>query len=80
MIDVMRFKESDHTQKALIATWLIEIILNQLNNTTDSSQLLTLKKSLTDLMHEKKDNLDTVYLIFYSGNDLPAFATLRKNK
>jgi hypothetical protein len=62
IVDKLRFKDSDRTQKSLIATWLIEIHVNELNNCTDPSQKSQIQNNLTKLMKEKKDYLDSVIL------------------
>lgn len=84
IVDSQRFKDSDLMQKSLIGTWLIEIYLNELNNTTDSNALYTIKKNLSDLMMEKKEFLDTstVYqLLQHYGrvNEFLEFAELKKD-
>jgi hypothetical protein len=76
IIDNQRFKDTDRTQKSLIATWLIEIHLNELNNTFDSTQNNLIKNDLLKLMREKKDYLDTVTIYFYIEHNISAFTTL----
>jgi hypothetical protein len=83
-VDTERIKETDHTQKSLIATWLVEICLNEINNTNDSTARMALKNSLSELMKEKKDCLDTstVYqLLQHYGrvNEFLEFAELKKD-
>ena len=60
VVDSQRFKESDRTQKSLIATWLVEIHINELNNCNDTSQKSSIKNDLNKLMKEKKEYLDKV--------------------
>ena len=83
-VDQQRIKDSDHTQKSLIGTWLIEIYLNELNNTSDTNNILTTKNNLSELMKEKKDYLDTstIYqLLQHYGriNEFLEFAELKKD-
>lgn len=84
LVDNQRFKDSDHTQKSLISTWLVEIYLNELNNTNDTNSLMGIKSSLSELMKEKKDFLDTstIYqLLQHYGrvNEFLEFAELKRD-
>jgi hypothetical protein len=62
IVDNLRFKDSDKTQRSLIATWLVEIYINELNNCTDNNQKISIKNDLNKLMKEKKDFLDSVFI------------------
>jgi len=55
-----RFSSFDHTQRSLIATWLVEIYLNELNNVHDSSSFKMIKDNLRDWLKVKLDCLDKV--------------------
>jgi hypothetical protein len=84
IVDNLRFKDSDKTQKSLIATWLIEIYINELNNTTDNNQKISIKNDLSKLMKEKRDFLDsgTIYqLLQHYGriNEFLEFAEIKKD-
>ena len=63
VVDSQRFKDSDRTQKSLIATWLVEIHINELNNCNDTSQKSSIQNDLTKLMKEKKEYLDKVRIL-----------------
>ena len=58
-----RFTSFDHTQRALIATWLVEIYLNELNNVHDSSVYKHIKEDLRDWLKQKLECLDKVILL-----------------
>ena len=62
-IDLQRLGEQDITQKYLIATWFVEILLNELNSTTDPNKITSTKNSLSQWMKEKEKYLDkdTIY-------------------
>ncbi len=73
-----RFGHVDHTQRSLIATWLVEIYLNELNNAHDSSNYKMIKDSLRDWLRVKLDCLDKVSKILkFQEYNLPATSAIR---
>ena len=83
-VDESRLNEGDITQKHLIATWFVEILLNELNSTTQSNQIKNTKNSLIHWMREKNNFLDkdTIYqLLQHYGrvDEFIEFARIKKD-
>ena len=56
-----KFSDHDYTQRSLIDTWLVEIYLNDINNTIDSDSFKRLSDNLKELLKLKEKYLDKVF-------------------
>ena len=55
-----KFSEQDFTQRSLIDTWLVEIYLNEINNSNDLEAFSALSYNLKELLQLKEKYLDNV--------------------
>jgi len=55
-----KFSEQDFTQRSLIDTWLVEIYLNEINNSNDLEAFSALSYNLKELLQLKEKYLDKV--------------------
>ena len=81
LINSQRLKETDSTQKNLIATWGLEISLSQMNS-ADASKKDSLKKALKNWMREKEKYLDrdTVYQLLQHYGQVELFIEFARIK
>lgn len=82
LIDKNLPEKTSHTQKTLLATWLTEIYLHELNSITNSVQYKNLRDRFQMFMKEKNDYLDaqTIYQLLHHYGRIQEFLDFAEMK